>query len=285
MWWRLMVVAGVLAWPLVVQAAPVEVVYPARYGAQMGRDDYPLAVLKLAMEKSGRDYNLRPASREMTQTRLMLDLELGGEITVAWVGTSAVYERRFLPVRVPIYRGLLGYRLFIIHKDNQRLFDRVTSLTRLANFRAGQGTGWADIEILENAGLIVHAAPYDSLINMLSHRRIDYFPRGVNEAFPELAAQKAEHADLRVEENLLLVYPFALFFFVNRDNRPLAAAIRSGLERAYDDGSFLSLFNSHPHIQSILDRADLDRRRRFDVPNPLLSEETRAIPDRYWFRR
>lgn len=274
----------VLLTPFDVWAQAVEAVYPKRYGADKGRDTYPVAVLKLILEKSGQSYQMRSSQAEMTQRRALLSLEQNEEITVAWVGTSDIFEKRFRPIRFPIYRGLLGYRLFIIHKAQQSVFNKVTTLERLSHFRAGQGSGWSDIEILESAGLTVHAAPYDSIIKLISNRRVDYFPRGVNEAYPEVHAQIKEYPELAVEERLLLVYPFALFFFVNRDNEALAQVLESGFEKAYEDGSFVSLFNKHPHIIQILDRAKLGKRIRFDIPNPFLTPDTAAIAKEFWYR-
>lgn len=280
----LLVAPFLLFWTCGVAADPLEVIYPKRYGADKGRDTYPVAVLRLVLEKSGRPFNMRSSNAEMTQRRALLSLEQDKEVTIAWVGTSDIYEKRFRPIRFPIYRGLLGYRLFIIHKGQQPIFDKVTTLERLSHFRAGQGSGWADIEILENAGLTVHAAPYDSVIKLINERRIDYFPRGVNEAYPEVAAQHARYPDLTVEDRLLLVYPFALFFFVNKNNEELALAVEDGFRHAYEDGSFVAFFEEHPHITQILTQAGLNQRIRFDIPNPFLTPETQSIPGQYWYR-
>ena len=68
---------------------------------------------KLALQESGRDYVLRPTVDEMSQTRAARELELGN-IDFIWTGTSAEYEQRFRAVRIPVLRGLDGYRICVI---------------------------------------------------------------------------------------------------------------------------------------------------------------------------
>ena len=62
----------------------------------------------------------------------------------------------------------------------------------------------------------------------------------------------------------------------------LAEALETGLKKAYADGSFMAHFNSHPAIKAIFDDASIAQRRRFDIPNPFLTEETKSIPAEYW---
>ena len=213
--------------PHTLWADELKVIYGTRYGGE-SRNDYPVQLLELALEKSGRPYRLEAYDIPVTQSRAMLMLEQNKGISVYYAGTSAEFERNLAPVRIPLYRGLLGYRIFIINKATQPLFSRISTLTELAAMRAGQGTGWSDVEILRKAGLDVSEAPYESLLKMLQLRRIDYFPRGINEAFPETEQHVETFPSLHVEQDLLLVYPFALFFFVNKDNHALHDALYDG---------------------------------------------------------
>lgn len=265
-------------------AAPdaLQAIYPA-IGGEANRNAYPLAVLALALDEAGQPYRLAPAAPERTQARVILDLEAGTDITVAWMGTSAELETRLLPIRVPIWRGLLGYRLLLIERDRQAEFSAVRNLADLARFTLGQGIGWSDIQILERAGLRVVAAPYDALFRMLPAGRIDAFPRGAGEAEAEFAQFGKLDPGLAVESDLLLTYRFDQFFFTSRRNRALAGAILRGLEAAHADGRFLALFRNHPAVLGIFELANLKRRRRIDIANPLLTRETDNLPAAYWF--
>ena len=42
------------------------------------------------------------------------------------MGTNQLREKKYLPIRIPIQRGLLGYRVFLIHKDNVALFKSIS---------------------------------------------------------------------------------------------------------------------------------------------------------------
>ena len=49
---------------------------------------------------------------------------------------------------------------------------------------------------------------------------------------------------MAIEPTLLLRYPSALYFYVNRDNPALASALERGLNRAQADGSLDRLFDA-----------------------------------------
>lgn len=248
------------------------------------RGDYAIGLVTLALERSGRSYRLQPTSEVLTQTRAVRELE-DGRIDFVWMGTSGDYERRFRPVRVPVLRGLEGYRICIIGRSLQPAFSAVTGLAELKKMTMGQGPDWSDTVILEAAGFKVVTAQYENLFGMAARQRFDCFLRGVHEAPGEVAVRQSAYPDIVVETDILVVYPFASFFFVRKDNATLAEALTAGLTKAYDDGAFMAHFNAHPAVRSIMTQARLDARRRFDIPNPLLTEETRAIPDRYWYGR
>ncbi|MEZ5830104.1 MAG: transporter substrate-binding domain-containing protein [Dongiaceae bacterium] len=249
--------------------------YPKRPDSP--RWNYALGLIELALKESGRDYVLRPTAEEMSQTRAARELELGN-IDFIWTGTSAEYEQRFRAIRIPVLRGLDGYRICIIDPAHQSVFSAVKTLANFQQLTIGQDPGWSDVKILDAAGFKIVTAPYDSLFEMVERDRFDCFLRGAHEAPTEVA----KHPGLAVESDLLIVYPFTSFFFVNKGDTTLAEDLEDGLKKAYADGSFMAYFNSHPTIKAIFEQARIDRRRRFDIPNHMLTDETRAIPAEYW---
>jgi hypothetical protein len=255
-------------------ADPAVLHYPKRPDSP--RWNYALGLIELALKEAGRDTVLEPTPEEMSQTRAARELELGN-VDFIWTGTSAEYEQRFHPVRIPVMRGLDGYRVCIIDPKRQAEFSAVKSLGALQQLTIGQDPGWSDVKLLDAAGFKVVTAPYDSLFEMVARDRVDCFLRGVHEAPTEVA----KHPGLAVESDLMVVYPFTSFFFVNKGNTQLAADLENGLKKAYADGSFMAYFKNHPAVQAIFAQ-NINRRRRFDIANPLLTEETRAIPAEYW---
>ncbi len=178
----------------------------------------------------------------------------------------------------------MGYRLFIIHPERQSRFDQVTTLADLAKYTALQGTGWADIDILEAAGLPVQGMDYGTIFRLINLNRADYFPTGATEVLGELKKFSKDMPNLRLEKNLVLIYPFAMFYFVNKKNQRLHDVIYEGLINAHADGSYEKLFKSHPSISKVLKEAMLSKRRRLEVDNPLMSDEIKQIDARYWYR-
>lgn len=266
--------------PSVAQTTTLTYPHPA----DRVRGDYAIGLVTLALERSGRSYRLQPTQEVLTQTRAVRELE-DGRVDFVWMGTSSDYERRFRPVRIPVLRGLEGYRICIINRGAQPTFSAIGGLDELRKLTMGQGPDWSDTIILEGAGFRVVTAQYENLFAMAERRRFDCFLRGVHEAPGEVAVREGTYPEIVVETDLLLVYPFASFFFVRKDNAALAEALTTGLTRAYDDGAFMAHFNAHASVRTIMGQARIEARRRFDIPNPLLTEETRAIPDRYWYGR
>jgi hypothetical protein len=270
------VLAGALLAPVVPAGAdPAVLIYPKRPDSP--RWNYALGLIALGLKESGRAYVLKPTGAEMSQTRAARELELG-DVDFIWAGTSAEYEARFRPVRIPVMRGLDGYRICIISPGRQAAFSAVRSLDALKRLSIGQDPGWSDVKVLDAAGFKIVTAPAESLPGMTGRERFDCFLRGVHEA----PAEVARYPGLAVEQELMIVYPFTSFFFVNKGNERLAADLENGLKKAYADGSFMAYFRNHPAIKAIFAQARIAQRRRFDIPNPLLTEATRSIPAEYW---
>lgn len=250
-----------------------------RYPLEAERETYPIKVLTLALKKSGVEYTMAAFPAEMAQSRALMQLAQGHDITITWTMTSKEREQGLLPIRIPIDKGLLGWRLFLINKKDQAEFAKVKSLTDLKLHTAGQGHDWPDTAILQSSGLSVQVAPkYDNLFRMLQVRRFDYFPRSVMEIWDE--QKRFAQNGVVVEETLLVQYPAPYYFFVNKNDKALASAIENGLNIAIKDGSFDVLFNQ-AFGDAIL-RAHLNTRTRLQLNNPLLPAETPLSRKELW---
>ena len=274
----LLLPALMLAWLALAATAvadPIVLTYPKRPDSP--RWNYALGLIALAFKEVGRDYVLKPTDEEMSQARAARELETGN-VDFIWTGTSADYEQRFRAIRIPVLRGLDGYRICIIDPKRQAAFSAVQTLDDLKQLTIGQDPGWSDVALLKAAGFKVVTGAYNDLFDMTARDRFDCFLRGVHEA----PAEVAKHPGLAVESDLLIVYPFTSFFFVGKANTQLADDLETGLKKAYADGSFMAYFKNHPAIQAIFADARIHERRRFDIPNAMLTPETRAIPAEYW---
>jgi hypothetical protein len=185
-----------------------------------------------------------------------------------------------LPVRIPIQKGVLGWRLGLIRKGDQGRFAGVSSLADLKGLRIAQGQEWPDTLILRANGIDVITAPkYEGLFKMLVSERFDYFPRSVNEIWDELDTHAGT---LEVESRIALHYYYDAYFMVNKKNTRLAENLRQGLEKAIADGSFDRLFDKH-HGER-LRKARLDQRIVIELKNPLLTPGTPSDRPELWYQ-
>jgi len=261
--------------------APLEVVYPNLNGN--GSANLGYRVLQLALDKSGRAYQLNVDPRPANDERARLLLQ-SGDISIADFGSGADFEKRFAAIYFPIDQGLLGYRLFIIHRDDATRFAQVQSLQELQRFAAGQGLGWSNNQIMSAAGLEVVTGPtLESLFPMLEARRFDFLPLGLNEVYGFQDQYRKLAPSSLVETHLVLIYPFARLFYVKQGNAALQQAVEEGLRKAFDDGSFQHLLNNDPAIRAAVLQANLRGRVQIRIGNPTLTEAFRGIPSRYFF--
>lgn len=254
--------------------------YARQETLQDKRDAYPVEMLKLALQEAGSKNTLVPAAIFMPQGRVLQELEQGRYVDVAWTMTSTEREAHLLPIRICIYKGLMGWRIALVTKKNEQLLSKVKSFADLQDLVAGQGADWPDTAILRNAGLKVEVGnQYESLFKMLRANRFDYFPRGLIEIWGEI--DKTPDTAIVVDEHLLLRYQVGFYYFVNRNNTELANTIRRGLEMAIKDGSFNTLF--YQYNGEAIRRAQLDKRTVIDINNSSLPSDTPINRKELWF--
>jgi hypothetical protein len=251
--------------------APVTAKTVVTYPQQESANGYPVQVLRLALREAGVDFELKPSATPMLQGRALEQLAKGKDVNVVWSMTSQARESSLRPIRIPIDKGLLGWRLILTSKAGAAALAKVKSIDELRRLQAGQGHDWPDTNILRFNGLQVQTGTsYEGLFKMLSAGRFDYFPRSILEIWDEQKAFGLQ--DLEIEKNLILYYPTAFYFFVSRQDRQLASTIETGLNKAIENGKFEQLFQQT--YGDILQRAHLKSRIRFNLQNPLLPAAT-----------
>ncbi|WP_230552333.1 diguanylate cyclase [Teredinibacter turnerae] len=244
------------------------------------RDSYFVSLLKLALEKSGESYVLEPITLSaMSEKRSKLFLR-SERYNVHWLLTSEELEQELLPVRIPLYKGLIGWRLLVISDEYRDKFSNITEPGALKALVATQGLGWPDTHILHSNGFSLRlAVDWSGLLEMVSKHNVDYLPLAVNEVWAEMPTLKVKN--LIVEPNLALHYPSAYYFFVSKAQPEQARVLESGLRKAVSDGSFDALF--YDNFGDDIERAKLEQRRIFRIDNPLLPVKTPLDDKQLWF--
>ncbi|OZG70990.1 hypothetical protein BTA51_23070 [Hahella sp. CCB-MM4] len=280
--WQIRFTVGVLIFFVAASCWPASLIvrYPKPETDTDKRTDYPLTLLQLALDTSGVDYRLEPTTQVMTQGRALQQLHKGTHVDVVWSMTSEQRESELLPIRIPIYKGLIGWRIFLIHKDNQNLFSHPMTLTELQRHPVVQGHDWPDSTILRDNGFQVFGTPnYNATFDMLAYKRVDLFPRSIVEIWAE---EKAHHSSgLMVEKTKLLRYPTAFYYFVTPGNQKLADIIQRGLESALSKGSFDELF--YQFHAALIAKATLKDRQVYFLDNTILPAATPLDRPELWF--
>lgn len=271
----LCLMACLLALSLQAHAAPLRMVEGGN-----SIENYAKGLLKLALSKIPAQYDWQETVENGSEERIVQML-LNNELDVVWYASTNDLEERLLPVRIPMYRGLLGYRVLMIKRGTQHKFDGVKTLEDLRQFSLGQGLFWADTQVLSANDLnVVKVLKYEGLFFMLDGDRFDAYPRGVHEPWSEM--QRYPKLALEVEQNLLLSYINPFYFFVNKNNTKLAADIERGLRIAIEDGSFNEYFLNDATVKDVINKANLKDRTVIRLNNPGLPKQTPVDDKSLW---
>ncbi|WP_395342325.1 amino acid ABC transporter substrate-binding protein [Ningiella sp. W23] len=267
--------------PISVNAAVWVITYPQSRVQNDLRYEYPLAMLELALEKTGVRYELKPSSTPMRQGRSVKRLEENLEINVMWSMTDDDREESLLPIRIPIAKGLIGWRFFLAPRGSAFLKAKINEIDGLLEYEPVQGIAWPDTKVLQANGFnVVTARDYLEAKMMVSNRLADFFPRSIIEVLRELESDP--DGKLALRPDLALQYSTAMYFFVNKRNVTLAKLIETGLQRALDDGSFDALF--YKHFGDTIKQLKLDEIRYFELANPLLPSLTPIHDESLWYK-
>jgi len=274
-----------LCFSSIALGAELEVRHVRPESATDQRHEYYISMLRLALNKTkdiDGEFRLVATNTQMFQSRGLEQLKKNKSVDIIWTMTSKEREAELIPVRIPLLKGLLGHRIFIIRKGEESRFSRINTLVELKQLTAGQGSDWPDTQILQANGIkVVGSVNYDDLFEMLKYKRFDYFPRGVNEPWAEVKAHP--NSKLTVEKTLLLHYPAPIYFFVNKKNVNLAHRLERGLRIALKDGSFKQVFRHHPANREVFELANIKTRKVFKLHNPLLPIETPLEEKGLWY--
>ena len=244
-------------------------------------------LLKLALEKTKTkygDYRIVPSERQLTQREALKSLNNTQLAVVVPTMTDRYREQVFIPVRVPLYKGLFGVRLMMINNSDADRLNSISDVAQAKNYTFGQGFDWPDTNVLKHNGYTV--AEYrakDELFEALYKGEYDFFPRSVAEIWQELE----ENRELKfgVADGFYFYYPTAVYFFVakNMKGAELSKRLTEGLEMAIADGSFDEIFQKS--MKTFLDRAKLDGKTVIRLENNLLPTKTPVSESKFWYLR
>lgn len=197
-----------------------------------------------------------------------------GKIDFIAAATQKYWEEALIPIRIPIRKGIEGYRLFLVHQDHVDKLANSQTLSDVRELKTGAGFQWVIRGVLEeNQFDVVASRSYEGLFKMLNADRFSTFSRGTNEIFTEFETYRNNNPNIRIDQSTALYTPFPTFYFVSPKNKTLAKRIQQGLEIMLKNGEFDAFF--YQHHSNLLAQATLETRKIFILNNPNLSEATR----------
>ncbi|WBA08864.1 hypothetical protein [Salinivibrio kushneri] len=262
-------------------ASNTTIVHPEpRAGSAL--DLYAIELIEFLAEKSGESVTLQAFDGQIGSQSRKVEMLKQGKLTVDWLGADRTLESELIPIRYPVFRGLLGHRLFITNQATEPQLAQINSAGDLQSLTMTQGQGWADVKVLNSAGFRVREiSSFENIFKVVDTGRADLFPRALIEPFSELA-ERPQYGNLLVDPHLMLIYRFPMFLFVSPQHADVAEMLNRAFEAAYQDGSFIEFFNNAPLVKETFEKANISERTVIRVDNPHLSNETQAIPDTFW---
>ncbi len=249
--------------PALASSDEIVVRYPIST-TQDTRLEYFTSLLSLVLSETGKKFSLQPVGN-MNNARRKVELEKG-TLSIIWTAASQNLEQRLTPIKIPIYGGIMGYRVLLTHRSLVSKIDDVRSADDFKEFRFGQGTGWLSTEILRESGYKVFEAPYENLFKLVDNQRIDLYPRGIQEFSKELELRSKTYNNLTISKVVGIKHPIAVLFYVNKNDHILHAALSEGLDKIYKNGKFEGHFKNSSVIQKMLQEVDFSKMRWIDLP-------------------
>ncbi len=227
-------------------------------------------------------YRITTDAPIMNSRQAMKQLKTGKKLNVFIAMSNPEWESNTIPIRIPIRRGLLSYRLLLINKKDLNLYKNIETLNQLKLLTVGMQNVWSTTEILKASGFnVVTGTSYDGLFLMLNNNRFNFLPRGVNEIYGELEQRKEKLKNVMIEPNLALYIPSPTYIFVSPEYPEIANRLEEGLELMIQDGTLDEIF--HKYYDADIKKADLDNRIIIKIDNPYLTHETPLDRIELWF--
>lgn len=249
------------------------------------RYDYPKALLEKILAATPDDnegYEISTNGISMSRTRALNSLIEGKHLHVMAEAPKPEWNTNLLSVRIPIRKGIQGFRLFLTRQVHKGQLAQISTLEQFKALTTGSGEQWSTTKVLEHAGFnVIKGVDYEGLFGMLIRDRFVTFGRGINEVFDEYEQRKSTLNDLAIDDRFLLYIPLPTYFFVTPTKPWLRDRIEEGLNILIENGEFDQFFIKE--FGALIERAKLDKRIKFSIPNPNLTDDDPLNVEKYWY--
>lgn len=224
--------------------SPIDVVLPKSSNPNISVNHYMIQLIEEALALEDYTANVSYSAEPMNQKRAIYSLQHQQIVNLYWLASNEELELTLRSIKIPLYKGLHGSRILLIHKSLANEFGKITTLEQLKPYIGLQKASWSDYTILINNGLTVDGShTYEAMHKALNNRLGDYFPRSALTVLSEYQNNKTDN--IMIEQNLLLQYPNNYYFFTNKQNELLAGALESGIQKLLTNGRFEEIFHQY----------------------------------------
>ncbi len=258
-----------------------KVVYPIATKREHDIEELLYILINASEEKFG-PCELTPFHENINEAKIRYFITHDLVFDIIWSSNTPDLEKHLIPIWHPIRKGLLGYRIFLIRKQDQPMFSSIRTIEDLKKLTVGQGRFWNDVKVFQANGIKVKTSMhYESLFDMVAKGRVDYFSRGFNEIFTEYKEHVVRLPNLNIERDILIYYPWPKFFYVSKKNPKLAKRLIYAFKRIKENGKYEEWFLKHN--KESIKKANLPSRRLFTLDNPLFTKKELLNHINLWF--
>ncbi|WP_440877109.1 substrate-binding periplasmic protein [Thalassotalea sp. PLHSN55] len=192
-------------------------------------------------------YTVKRFDEQVPHLRAFQMLSTNTELDIVIGYATKARINKHLAIALPVRKGLNGWRIPLIHKDNEAMFKQVNSLKSLQKLTPGMFHTWSDNEILASNGIqAVKGSNLKGLYQMLDKKRFDYIPVSILTGTRKLKHyQDVEGLNVVLADDVLIHYPICFYFYVNKENTKLANIITQGFEKIIANGQYDRIFNQY----------------------------------------
>lgn len=207
---------------------------------------FALDMVKMALSKQDASWVARLNGPAMERGRMEAELEKGTLINVLMLPKNAEYDKRFLKVRHNLDKGLLGYRVALVHQDNLNLFQSVETLKQLRELTVCASRKWSITKLFRSNSLpTLEQSEFRHNFLHLNLKHCDYLSRGLSEVLLEYSEYADEFKSIAIDPYITISSDQGYYLYVSPRHPDLHAALELGFEKANKDGSFERLFQQY----------------------------------------
>ena len=120
------------------------------------------------------------------------------------------------------------------------------------------------------------------MFSELKKGRCDYISFAVFEGQAELDARGEKYPGLVFYQDLIIYYPYPMYFFVQRGKPELKSRVEQGLLKAVEDGSFDKIMREHPSTRQIFPLQAWNKATTIKLSNVSLQLDAQTLPPDLW---